>query len=116
MKHPNKRLAIKQDVRKKRIIDFLQNIWTVRHFVLENYKTDPVIISADQMPLHRNESRMEKTLNFNDQTTYVKENYQLSRERPTVMTAVCSNSKKKVVKPKFLFKEAGVILNTERKT
>ena len=33
------------------------------------------------MPLHRNESSSQKTLNFKGEETFVKENHMLSRER-----------------------------------
>jgi len=36
------------------------------------------------MPLHRNESASQRTLNFTGMDIYVKENYSLSRERVTV--------------------------------
>ena len=40
------------------------------------------------MPLHRNESSSQKTLNFKGEETFVKENHMLSRERVTVFTQV----------------------------
>ena len=35
MKKPNKRFSIKADVRKKRIMIFIKNIWTVRHMFIK---------------------------------------------------------------------------------
>ena len=69
--------------RKKRITDFLKNIWTVRYAFTKLYGVDPKIAMSDQMPLHGNEWSNEKILNFKGvpQTTYVKENYSLSRDR-----------------------------------
>ena len=43
------------------------------------------------MPLHRNESSSQKTLNLTGFDTYVKENYNLSRERVTVYTQASSD-------------------------
>eukprot|EP00794_Sanderia_malayensis_P015578 gene15578-17152_t len=66
IKKPNKRFSISASARKKRIADFLKNIWTVRHTFTKLYGVDPEIVISDQMPLHRNESSNEKTLNFKD--------------------------------------------------
>ena len=62
--------------------------------------------SADQMPLHRNESSGQKTMNFagRSQSTFVKENYHLSRERATVMTSVSSSKKINPPRLEFIFK------------
>ena len=54
-------------------------------------KVDPPIINGDQMLLHRNESSQQKTFNFKNQDTFAKENYNLSRERATVYTQLCSD-------------------------
>ena len=111
LRHPNKRYSISGEARKRRIIQFLKNIWTVRHFWLTHYKREPNIISADQMPLHRNESSSQKTLNFSGRnaTTFVKENYSLSRERCTVMTIASSCPEKSTVPPaEFVFKGKGL--------
>ena len=101
--------ALNQDDRKKRIIQFLKNVWTARYWWLKKYKVDPPIISADQMPLHRNESSGQKTLNFSgrDQACFVKENNHLSRERCTVMTIVSSSKKRSPPPVEFVFKGAG---------
>ena len=58
------------------------------------------------MPLHRNESSAQKTLNFTATDTFVKENYMLSRERVTAYTQVSSDPKVKF-KPEFVFKGKG---------
>ena len=47
MKKPNKRFFIKADVRKKRIMSFIKNIWTVRHTFIKLYGADPEIIMSD---------------------------------------------------------------------
>ena len=60
------------------------------------------------MPLHRNESSKEKTINFSgqSQSVFVKENHMLSRERVTVMTTISSSNS---VQPplEFVFKGKG---------
>ena len=50
--------------------------------------------SCPLMPLHHNESPNQKLLNFsgNDQSCFVKENHNLSRERATVMTIASSSN------------------------
>ena len=57
-------------------------------FFLDNFGVDPPVINGDQMPLHRNESSSQKTLNFTGLGTYVKEKYNLSHERVIVFTQV----------------------------
>ena len=61
------------------------------------------------MPLHRNESSNEKTLNYKGaaQTTFVKENHSLSRERITAMTSVASQKQSTAPKLEFVFKGTG---------
>ena len=86
--HPNKRFQIKQSDREERVYEYLKNVWTVRKFFIDNYGVDPPIINGDQMPLHRNERLTQKTLNFVDMDAYVKENYNLSRERVTAFTQI----------------------------
>ena len=73
------------------------------------YGVDPEIVMADQMLLHRNGSSREKTLNFKGviQTTYVKEDHSLSRERVTVMTSVSSEKSSSAPNLEFVFKGAG---------
>ena len=106
LRHPNKRFQINQTDREERVADYLKNIWTVRKFFLDNYGVDPPIINGDQMPLHRNESTSQKTLTFTGMDTYVKENYNLSRERVTVFTQLCSDPSM-TLKPEFVFKGKG---------
>ena len=81
----------------------------VRYWWLEKYKREPAILSADQMPLHRNELLGQKTLNFkgNNQTCFVKENNHLSRERSTVMIIVSSTNSIKTPTVEFVFKGTG---------
>ena len=58
------------------------------------------------MTLHRNESSQEKTLSFKEavQTTYVKENNSLPRERVTVMTSLASEKSLSAPNLEFVFK------------
>ena len=82
VKKPNKRFSIKAENEK--------SIWTARYTFMKIYEADVEIVMADQMPLHRNESSQENTLNFKGavQTTYVKKNQSLFQERVTLMTSV----------------------------
>ena len=59
------------------------------------------------MPIHRNESCTQKTMTLKGQSTYVKENYSLSRERATVFTQLSTDP---VNKPslEMAFKGKGV--------
>ena len=102
----NKRFQIKQADREERITEYLKNIWTVRKFFVDNFGVDPPIINGDQMPLHRNESSTQKTLTFTGMDTFVKENYNLSRERITVFTQLCSDPGV-ILRPEFVFKGKG---------
>ena len=58
------------------------------------------------MSLHRNKSSTQKTLTFVDMDAYVKENYNLSRERVTVFTYI-SSSLDINLNPEFVFKGKG---------
>jgi len=106
LRKPNKRFQIKQEDRKERIFEYIKNVWTVRKFFIDNFAVDPPIINGDQIPLHRNESSSQKTLNINGYDTYVKENNSLARERITAFTQVSSDPSV-VVKPEFVFKGKG---------
>ena len=106
LRHSNKRFQIKQTDREERIFEYLKNIWTVRKFFIDNFEIDPPVIKGNQMPLHRNESLTQKTLNFKGMDTYFKENYNLSRERVTVLTQVCSDPNI-IRQPEFVFKGKG---------
>ena len=88
----SKRFQIKLADREERISEYLKNIWTVQKFFIDNFGVDPPIINGDQMPLHRNESASQITLNFSGLDTYVKENYSLARERVTVYTQVANDA------------------------
>ena len=90
-------------------MNFIKYIWTVRHTFIKLYGVYPAIIVSDQMPLHRNESSEQKTLNFKgaSQSTYIKENHSLSRERITVMTSVASNKTASSPNLEFVFKGVG---------
>ena len=66
LRHPNKRFQIKQVDREERVFEYLKNIWTVLKFFLDNFGVDLPITNSDQMPLYRNESSSQKTLNFTD--------------------------------------------------
>ena len=111
LKKPNKRFKLDYVTRKRRIVQFIQNILRIRVFFMKTYKTDIVIWSSDQMPLHRNASASSPTLAFSGLDTFVKENYMLSRERATVLTSVTSNNRHPPPKPEFLFKGTGKRVN-----
>ena len=104
LKHVNKRFSIAPEDRKRRIIPFLKNCWRMWYYWKVRLQSthEPVFMSADQMPLHRNETSQQATLNFKGRhiSTFVKENHQLSRERLTVMTVVSS---KKSITPVLEF-------------
>ena len=106
LRKPNKRFQIKQSDREERAHEYIKNVWTVRKFFLDNFSIDPPVINGDQMPLHRNESALQKTLNIQGCDTYVKENYSLSRERVTAFTQASSDPSIKVL-PEFVFKGKG---------
>ena len=80
LRHSNKRFQIRQADREGRIFEYLKKFWIVHKLFIDNFGIDPPVINGDQMPLHRNESSTQKTLNFKGMDTYVKENYNLSRE------------------------------------
>ena len=101
LRKPNKRYSIKKDL-VERLQDYLKNVWSIRRYFIEKYGVDPPIINGDQMPLHRNESSSQKTLNFKGAETFVQENHMLSRERVTVLTQVSSDLK--FYTPEFVFK------------
>ena len=86
LRHPDKRFKIKQEDRVDRIEEYIKNVWVVRKFFIDRVGVDPPIINGDQMPLHRNESSAQKTLNFTATDRFVKENDMLSRERVTAYT------------------------------
>ena len=108
-KHPNKRYSINDVDRKRRVIQFLKNVWRTRYFYKSKFKKEPVFVSADQMPIHRNESASSKTYatTGSSESSFVRENDKLARERYTVMTAVTSSDS--IAKPKleFVFKGKG---------
>ena len=103
---PKKRFQIKQSDREERVYEYIKNVWTVWEFFLDNFSIDPPVINGDQMPLHRNESASQKTLNIQGCDTYVKENYSLSREPVTAFTQASSDPSIKVL-PEFVFKGKG---------
>ena len=104
---PNKRFSISKTDRKDRIIELLKNVWRVRYWFRSKFGREITIINGDQMPLHRNENASQKTLSFTGETTYVKENYMLSRERITVFTQVSSDTSNPLPLPEFVFKGKG---------
>ena len=106
LRKPNKRYSISKDDCVIRVKDYLQNIWHIRNYFLTKFGTDPPIINGDQMPLHRNESSAQATLNFKNADTFVKENHHHSRERVTVFTQVSSDDKITLF-PEFVFKGTG---------
>ena len=110
LKHPNKIFTVSIDAQKEQIIQFLKNVWRTHSWWLQKYKVDPPILSADQMPLYRNEWSSLKKLNFKgrDQSCFVKENHHLSRERCTVMTITSSSKELKPPPLEFVFKGKGL--------
>ena len=64
LRHPNKRFQRMQADREERVFELLKNIWTVRKYFIENFGVDIPVLNGDQIPLHRNESSPQKTLNF----------------------------------------------------
>ena len=107
LRKPNKRFALVQSVRKRRILQFLKNIYRVRHFFDKHYKVNPVIWSGDQMPLHRLECSGAKTLSITGMDCHVKENYMHSRERVTAFTLMSSSNAASPPLPEFVFKGKG---------
>ena len=105
---PNKRFALSQAERVVRLLEFLQNIWRIRHYFNVHYGKEPVVINGDQMPLHRNETSSQKTMTLKGEDTYVKENYMLSRERCTVFTQISSEEGHTMPTPEFVFKGKGI--------
>ena len=110
LKYPRKRFSITQEVRKRRIIQILKNVWTAKYWWKAKYNVDHPILSADQMPLHRNVSGSQKSFNFSgsDQSCFVKENHHLSRERSTVMTLASSSNASRTPPLEFVFKGKGI--------
>ena len=109
IRKPNKKYTISKETMKRRVVQFLKDVWTVRHFFNVKYNKEPVIFGADQMPLHRNELGQVKTMAFkgSSQPVFVKENHSLSRERCTVMTTISSSDTIPPPPPEFLFKGEG---------
>ena len=79
----------------------------MRKFFKDVYNVEPVIINGDQMPLHRNESCSQKTLNLKNQDVFVKENYMLSRERITFFSQI-STDENMELGMEFVFKGKGI--------
>ena len=109
MKKTNKNFSIPASARKKRITDFLKNIWTVRYTFDKLYGGHSEIVMSDQMPSHRNETSNEKALNFKGatETRYLKENHSLSGERIAAMTSLASEQPSSTPNLEFVFKVAG---------
>lgn len=107
LKKPNKRYTISATDRKDRIIELLKNVWRVRYWFSSKFGKEITVINGDQMPLHQNENASQKSLSFKGETTYVKENYMLSRERITVFTQVSTDQSNPLPQPEFVFKGKG---------
>ena len=103
---PNKRYSISRDDCIVRTEDYLKNSWSIRHYFIKTFGIDPPIINGDQMPLHRNDSSDQATLNFKNNETFVNENHHLLRERVTVFTQIASDTNIKL-QPEFVFKGTG---------
>ena len=76
LRNTNKRFAIssKED-RIERLLDYFKNVWMVRKYFIHTYG-----VNGDKKPLHRTEAAMQKTVALKNESTYVKENYMLSRD------------------------------------
>ena len=86
------------------IKDYPENIWRIRQYFIKNFSFDSPIVNDNQMPLHRNESSCQATVNFNE--TFVKENPHVARKRSTAFTEAASDPN--VVLPlEFVFKGTG---------
>ena len=107
LKKPNKCYKVLHEVRKRRILQVLKNVWRVRWYFLQKFDMEPMILGSDQMPLHRNESSNEKTISFKGIDAFVKENHALSRERMTLMTTVSSSPSLPPPPFELLFKGVG---------
>ena len=103
LRKPNKRFQIKQSDPEERVYKYVKNVWTIRKFFTDNFSVDPLVINDDQMPLHRNKSASQKTLNIQRCDFYFKENYSLSRECITAFTQALSDPSIKVFQ-EFVFK------------
>lgn len=78
---PNKRLSTSKPDCVISMVDYLKNIWSIHHYLLEQFGVDPPIINGDQMPLRQNESSKQATSAFKNLQTFIKENKNLSEER-----------------------------------
>ena len=107
LRKPNKRFATSKAERKIRIIGFLKNVWRVHYWFRSRFGQENPIINVDQMPLHRNESAVQKTFSFRGETTFVRGNYMISQERITVFTQVSSDKSNPLPVPEFVFKGKG---------
>ena len=74
---PNKRHSIKKEDLVERLQDYLKNVWSICRYFIEKCGVEPPI-NGDQIPLRQNQSSSQKTLNFKDEETFVKENHKLS--------------------------------------
>ncbi|CAI9726012.1 Hypothetical predicted protein [Octopus vulgaris] len=90
----------------EQIQDYLKSIWNVRHYFLDKFGVDPLVINGYQMSSDQTESSGQATLSFRNQDTFVKENHHLSRERITVFTQVSNDTKINLI-PEFVFKGTG---------
>ena len=107
LRKPNKRFKLAAEVRRRRILQFLKNIYIVRCFFHVKFGVDMVIWGSDQMPLHENEGTGARTLSFKGTDVSVKEDYSASRKRVTVMTTVSSQAKAPPRPLEFVFKGKG---------
>lgn len=94
--------------KKENNYEFSEKHWDGYIFI-NLYRVDPEIIMSDQMLLQRNKSSQEKKLNFKGalQTSYVKENHSLQRERITAMTSLTSEQLSSAPELEFVFKGTG---------
>lgn len=104
IKKPNKRFSIGAEARKKRVSDCLKNIWTVQYTFTKLYGVNPEIVISNQTPFQGISSNENMNFKGSPQTTYLKENHSLSRERVTAMTSLSSEKASSAPKLEFVFK------------
>ena len=58
----------------QRVKDYLKNIWNLRYYFIKKFGVDPPVTNGDQIPLHRNDSSRQATLNFKYNKIFVQQN------------------------------------------
>ena len=106
LKMPNKRFSITFEDRVQRIQEYLTNVLRVRIYFFKKFGVEIPIINGDQMPLHRNESSRQKTMNTKNEDVFVREDYMKSRDRISVLTLI-STDQNMELPMEFVFKGVG---------